>query len=35
VIDEAAMALEAACWLPLLKAKRLVLAGDHKQARRG
>ena len=24
-------ALEAACWIPLLKAPRAVLAGDHKQ----
>ena len=24
-------ALEAACWIPILKGKRLVLAGDHKQ----
>lgn len=31
VIDEAAMALEVSCWLPLLRAKRLCLAGDHCQ----
>ncbi|CAN0475040.1 unnamed protein product, partial [Laminaria digitata] len=31
VIDEAAQALEAACWIPILKGRRLVLAGDHKQ----
>jgi ATP-dependent RNA/DNA helicase IGHMBP2 len=31
VIDEAAQALEAACWIPVLKAKRIVLAGDHCQ----
>jgi superfamily I DNA and/or RNA helicase len=31
VIDEAAQALEAACWIPALKARRLVLAGDHLQ----
>ena len=31
VIDEAAQALEAACWIPALKGKRLVLAGDHWQ----
>lgn len=24
-------ALEAACWIPILKGSRLVLAGDHKQ----
>ena len=31
VIDEAAMALEVSCWIPILKAKKLVLAGDHRQ----
>jgi superfamily I DNA and/or RNA helicase len=31
VIDEAAQSLEAASWIPMLKGKRLVLAGDHKQ----
>jgi superfamily I DNA and/or RNA helicase len=31
VIDEAAQALEAACWIPVLKAKKVVLAGDHCQ----
>ena len=31
VIDEAAQALEASCWIPALKGKRLVLAGDHRQ----
>tara|TARA_B110000208_G_scaffold39071_1_gene51735 strand:+ start:1087 stop:4500 length:3414 start_codon:yes stop_codon:yes gene_type:complete len=31
VIDEAAQALEAECWTPLLLAPRAVLAGDHKQ----
>jgi len=31
VIDEAAQALEAACWIPTLKGGRLVLAGDHCQ----
>lgn len=30
-IDEAAQALEAACWIPLRKADRVVLAGDHCQ----
>ncbi|MFN8342564.1 MAG: AAA domain-containing protein [Cyclobacteriaceae bacterium] len=30
-IDEAAQALEAACWIPLMRAERLVLAGDHQQ----
>ena len=31
VIDEGAQALEAACWIPALRGKRLVLAGDHRQ----
>lgn len=31
VIDEAAQSLEAACWIPLLKGPRAVLAGDHLQ----
>jgi ATP-dependent RNA/DNA helicase IGHMBP2 len=31
IIDEAAQALEASCWVPILKAKRCVLAGDHLQ----
>jgi ATP-dependent RNA/DNA helicase IGHMBP2 len=31
VIDEAGQALEPACWIPILKAKRIVLAGDHQQ----
>ncbi|MBX3463395.1 MAG: IGHMBP2 family helicase [Planctomycetes bacterium] len=31
VVDEAAQALEAACWIPLLRAQRAVLAGDHRQ----
>ena len=30
-IDEAAQALEAACWIAISKAKRVVLAGDHCQ----
>ena len=30
-IDEAAQALEAACWIAIAKADRLVLAGDHCQ----
>lgn len=28
IIDEAAQALEPACWIPLLKCSRVVLAGD-------
>ena len=31
VIDEASQALEAQCWVALLSAKKLVLAGDHLQ----
>jgi hypothetical protein len=31
VIDEAAQALEPACWIPLAKAQRVLFAGDHKQ----
>ncbi|RPE12049.1 DUF2075 domain-containing protein [Chitinophaga lutea] len=31
VIDEAGQALEPACWIPLLKAEKVVLAGDHCQ----
>ncbi|WP_221393210.1 AAA domain-containing protein [Dyadobacter sp. NIV53] len=31
VIDEAGQALEPACWIPILKAEKLVLAGDHFQ----
>ena len=30
-IDEAAQALEAACWIPLRRVTRVVLAGDHCQ----
>ena len=30
-IDEAAQALEAACWIPLRRASRVILAGDHCQ----
>lgn len=31
IIDEASQALEAQCWVPLLSAKKAVLAGDHLQ----
>jgi DNA polymerase alpha-associated DNA helicase A len=31
IIDEASQALEAQCWVPLLTAKKVVLAGDHLQ----
>lgn len=31
VIDEAGQALEPACWIPVLKGRKLVMAGDHLQ----
>ena len=31
VIDEACQATEPGCWVPILKAEKIVLAGDHKQ----
>ncbi|MFM9908420.1 MAG: AAA domain-containing protein [Chitinophagaceae bacterium] len=31
LIDEAGQALEPACWIPILKAKKIILAGDHCQ----
>ncbi|CAN1348917.1 DNA-binding protein SMUBP-2 [Linum perenne] len=31
IIDEAAQALEIACWMPLLKGSRCILVGDHLQ----
>jgi len=31
VIDEAGQAIEPACWIPIVKAQKLVLAGDHCQ----
>ncbi|MBC7400677.1 MAG: AAA family ATPase [Mucilaginibacter sp.] len=31
VMDEAGQALEPAAWIPILKAKRVILAGDHLQ----
>lgn len=31
IIDEASQALEAQCWIPLLNARKAVLAGDHLQ----
>lgn len=30
-IDEAGQALEPACWIPLLRAQRVIFAGDHQQ----
>ena len=34
VIDEAAQALEASCWIPILKAEKLVLAGGTKNRKK-
>ena len=31
VIDEAGQALEPACWIPILKANKVIFAGDHLQ----
>ncbi len=31
LIDEASQALEAECWIGILRAKKLILAGDHLQ----
>ena len=31
VIDEATQATEPSCLIPLIKAKKLIMAGDHKQ----
>ncbi len=31
LVDEASQALEAECWIAILKAKKLILAGDHCQ----
>lgn len=31
VIDEAGQALEPACWIPILKAEKVIMAGDHCQ----
>ncbi|XP_037538873.1 DNA-binding protein SMUBP-2 [Nematolebias whitei] len=31
VIDECAQALESSCWIALLRARKCILAGDHKQ----
>jgi ATP-dependent RNA/DNA helicase IGHMBP2 len=30
-IDEAAQALEPACWIPILRSARVIFAGDHQQ----
>lgn len=31
VIDEAGQSIEPACWIPILKARKLIMAGDHFQ----
>ncbi|WVW84202.1 hypothetical protein I302_106232 [Kwoniella bestiolae CBS 10118] len=31
IVDEATQAIEAVCWVPILKAKKLILAGDPQQ----
>ncbi len=31
IIDEGSQALEPECWVPILKAPKLIIAGDHKQ----
>jgi ATP-dependent RNA/DNA helicase IGHMBP2 len=31
IIDEAGQAMEPACWIPILKTQKLILAGDHCQ----
>lgn len=31
IIDEAGQSLEPACWIPIRKAKRVIMAGDHCQ----
>ncbi|GGB93072.1 IGHMBP2 family helicase [Dyadobacter sediminis] len=31
IIDEAGQALEPACWIPILKAGKVIMAGDHLQ----
>lgn len=31
VIDEVSQAMEAACWIPLLRSQKCILAGDHHQ----
>ncbi len=31
IIDEAAQAMEPACWVAILKTQKLILAGDHQQ----
>ncbi|KAA6436709.1 AAA family ATPase [Dyadobacter flavalbus] len=31
VIDEAGQAIEPACWIPVLKAEKVIMAGDHLQ----
>jgi superfamily I DNA and/or RNA helicase len=34
IVDEATQAIEAVCWVPILKSKRVILAGDPQQVYR-
>eukprot|EP01084_Bolivina_argentea_P159587 277926_1 len=31
IIDEAAQSLEVACWIPMIKSRKIILCGDHLQ----
>jgi DNA polymerase alpha-associated DNA helicase A len=31
IVDEATQAIEAVCWVPILKSKKVILAGDPQQ----
>lgn len=31
IVDEATQAVEAVCWVPILKSNKLILAGDPQQ----
>jgi DNA polymerase alpha-associated DNA helicase A len=31
IVDEATQAVEAVCWVPILKSRKLILAGDPQQ----
>lgn len=35
IIDEATQAVEAVCWVPILKSNKVILAGDPQQVRAG
>ena len=34
IVDEATQAVEAVCWVPILKSNKLILAGDPQQVNR-